>query len=148
VHIISTDLLTCTFSEDDWRYHARAIICGTPTIISTTGIIEAPAKPREFYFPSCGFSAKIDNNSDWSKREVKGSRFIDYQDRRMSQVVVGYIMQALFFFISNGEPFCDNDACRLYNSHWQEDLIRTQVKSPMLCPKHASILKEFVYRQG
>ena len=49
IHIILTTLLTCTFSEDDWRYHGRAVICGTPSIISITGIIEAPAKPREFY---------------------------------------------------------------------------------------------------
>ncbi|MGI0049298.1 MAG: DUF6775 family putative metallopeptidase, partial [Nitrososphaera sp.] len=32
MHIIFTDLLTCTFSEDDWRYHGRAVVCGTPSI--------------------------------------------------------------------------------------------------------------------
>ncbi len=54
IHIIFTSLLTCTFSEDDWRYHGRAIICGTPSIISTTGIVESLAKPREFYLAQLG----------------------------------------------------------------------------------------------
>ena len=49
IHIIFTSLFTGTFSEDDWRYHARAVICGTPSIVSTIGIVEALAKPREFY---------------------------------------------------------------------------------------------------
>ncbi len=46
VHIVFEDRLICTFSEEDWRYHARTIIAGNPSIISTTGIVEAPAKPN------------------------------------------------------------------------------------------------------
>ena len=49
LHIILTNRLTCTFDENDSRYHARAVICANPAIISTTGIIEAPAKPKEYY---------------------------------------------------------------------------------------------------
>ncbi|AIC15032.1 DUF6775 family putative metallopeptidase [Nitrososphaera viennensis] len=136
IHIIFTDLLTCTFSEDDWRYHARAVICGTPSIISTTGMVEAPAKPREFYISQFG----ADVNS--LKKKLAG-RFIDYGDKRMTQVATGYVLQALFFFVTEGEPFCDSDACRLYNAHWQEDLIRTQVENPALCPKHRSLANKF-----
>ncbi|AIF84295.1 hypothetical protein NTE_02241 [Candidatus Nitrososphaera evergladensis SR1] len=136
VHIIFTDLLTCTFSEDDWRYHARAVICGTPSIISTTGIVEAPAKPREFYISQFG----ADINS--LKKKLAG-RFIDYGDKRMTEVAAGYVLQALFFFVADGEPFCESDACRLYNAHWQEDLIRTQVENPMLCLKHRSLANKF-----
>ena len=46
LHVIITNRLTCTFDENDNRYHARAVICANPAIISTTGIIEAPAKPK------------------------------------------------------------------------------------------------------
>lgn len=139
VHIIFTDLLTCTFSEDDWRYHARAVICGTPSIISTTGIVEAPAKPREFYAPQFG----MDANS--LKKKLAG-RFIDYGDSRMTEVATGYVLQALFFFVTGGEPFCESDSCRLYNAHWQEDLIRTQVENPVLCLKHMSLANKFSRR--
>ena len=36
LHIIITNRLTCTFDENDRRYHARAVICANPAIISTT----------------------------------------------------------------------------------------------------------------
>ena len=49
LHIIFTNKLTCTFDENDFRYHARAWVGSNPIIISTTGIIEAPAKPKQFY---------------------------------------------------------------------------------------------------
>jgi hypothetical protein len=134
VHIIFTDLLTCTFSEDDWRYHARAVVCGTPSIISTSGIVEAPAKPREFYVSQLGTHSL--------KKKLAG-RFIDYGDERMTEVATGYVLQALFFFVTDGEPFCENDSCRLYNAHWQEDLIRTQVENPALCARHRSLANKF-----
>ena len=51
-HIIFTNRLTCTFGHTDYRYHGRALVCSNPAIISTTGIIEAPAKPREYYSKS------------------------------------------------------------------------------------------------
>ena len=56
VHIVFEDRLICTFSEEDWRYHARTIIAGNPSIISTTGIVEAPAKPKEWYINQMLFS--------------------------------------------------------------------------------------------
>jgi len=48
-HVIFTNKLTCTYDYNDYRYHGRALIGSNPSIISTTGIIEAPAKPREYY---------------------------------------------------------------------------------------------------
>ena len=49
LHIIFTNKLTCTFDENDFRYHARAWVGANPVIISTTGVIEAPAKPKQYY---------------------------------------------------------------------------------------------------
>lgn len=137
IHVVFTDLLACTFSEDDWRYHARTVICGTPAIISTAGMVEAPAKPREFYAPFA--------DRESLKRKHAG-RFIDYDDARMADAAAGLALQALFFFVTDGEPFCDNDSCRLYNAHWQEDLVRTQVENAALCLKHRSIVKKFNVR--
>jgi hypothetical protein len=137
VHIVFTDLLTCTFSEEDWRYHARAIICGSPAIISSTGIIEGPAKPREFYLlahPGAKDAANLE-------KEFAGG-FIGYGDERISAAATGLALQALFFFISAGEPFCESSDCRLFNSHWQEDLIRTQVQRPAICRRHKEELNK------
>ena len=49
LQIIFTNKLTATFDNDDFIYHDRALISSNPTIISTTGIIEAPAKPKQYY---------------------------------------------------------------------------------------------------
>jgi hypothetical protein len=138
LHIIFTNLLTSTFNYDDWRYHGRTLICGTPSIISTTGIIEAPAKPREFYISQYGGFADI---STLKKRFA--DRFIDYGDDRITSAAIGYVLQAIFFFITDGDPFCENRNCRLFNSHWQEDLIRTQILRPMLCNIHQKIMNKF-----
>jgi hypothetical protein len=61
----------------------------------------------------------------------------------MADAAAGYVLQAMFFFLTGGEPFCDNNSCRLYNAHWQEDLIRMQVQNPTLCLKHRSIANKF-----
>jgi hypothetical protein len=135
IHIAFTSLLTCTFSEDDWRYHGRAVLCGTPSIISTTGIVEALAKPREFYLAQLGNIA-ADNGS--LKKRFAG-RFIDYDDeKKITAASINYALQAIFFFITNGEPFCSNKDCMLLNAHWQEDLIHT-IEKRTLCSHHRNL---------
>jgi hypothetical protein len=47
--LIFTNQLLATFDESDRRYHLRTVLLGYPAIVSTTGLVEAPAKPREFY---------------------------------------------------------------------------------------------------
>src|SRR5215475_1611487 len=68
VHIVFEDRLICTFSEEDWRYHARTIVGGSPSIISTTGIIEAPAKPKEWYIKQMQVAA-YDIGSDGDEND-------------------------------------------------------------------------------
>ncbi len=50
LNILIIDKLLCTFDETDWKHHARSVICGNPTLISTSGIVEGIAKPREYYY--------------------------------------------------------------------------------------------------
>lgn len=137
VHIILTDLLTCTFSEDDWRYHGRAVVCGTPSIVSIMGIVEAPAKPREFYVAQLGGIADVAR----LKKQFAG-RFIDYGDAKMTDAVAAYALQALFFFVSGGEPFCEDKACLLYNAHWQEELL-LMIEKGRLCDLHMQMANKF-----
>jgi len=137
LHIIFTNKLPCTFDEDDSRYHARAIICSNPSIISTTGIVEAPAKPRQYYLDMMtNFSNEDINNI---KKKYKG-RFIEYHDSRTSKIIEGYLLQAIIYY-ETGEAFCTDKKCRIYNSHWQEDLIYSQLENKKLCKKHEAILK-------
>jgi hypothetical protein len=148
VHIVFEDRLICTFSEEDWRYHARTILGGSPSIISTTGIIEAPAKPKEWYIEQMliaayGIRSSDDDDENNSNSSYGGEKYLDYGEYRINFAAVGYVLQALFFIITKGNPFCSDINCRLYNAHWQEELIYSQIQSKRLCNEHAKLLHEF-----
>jgi len=130
VHIVFTNRLFGTWDENDRRYHARVSVYGFPSIISTTGIVEAPAKPKEFYFEQqlTGLPTEI------LKEKFRG-RFIDYDDERLTEIMKGYAMQAIFYYIASS-PFCDDKQCRLYNAHWQEEVLEAQLKQPEFCEPH------------
>jgi len=133
-HIIFTNQLLGTWDEDDHRYHARVSVYGFPSLISTTGVVEAPAKPREFYL-----KRRLGIPLEVLKTEFKG-RFIDYGDSRLTEILKGYVMQVLFFHMT-GNPFCDDPHCRLYNAHWQEELIRAQLDGDYgFCRSHLRFL--------
>jgi hypothetical protein len=122
IHIIFTNQMFATWDKNDRRYHARASIYSFPCLISTTGLIEAPAKPREYYL-----KRQTGILPETLREELKG-RYLDYEDKRLTEVIKGYVMQAIFFHMT-GNPFCENKDCRLYNAHWQEELIHAQLKT-------------------
>jgi hypothetical protein len=133
-HIIFTNQLLGTWDDGDRRYHARVSVYGFPSLISTSGVVEAPAKPREFYL-----KRRLGIPLEVLKAEFMG-RFIDHGDPRLTEVIKGYVLQALIFHMT-GHPFCDDPDCRLYNAHWQEDLIRAQLDGRYeFCPDHQEIL--------
>lgn len=136
-HLIFTTRLSCSYDYEDFRYHGRAIICSNPSIISTTGIIEAPAKPRDYYIK---MQIKMSQglNLDALKEEFNG-KFLEYNDERLNFVARGYALQAMFYYLT-GTPFCESKECVLYNAHWQEDLLHTQIEIGKLCEKHQHIL--------
>lgn len=139
LNIIFTNKLTCTFDENDFRYHARALIGSNPTIISTTGIIEAPAKPKQYYLDlMTNFSKEA---VDQIKKKYK-EKFLEHHDCRISEVIEGYLLQAITYY-ETGEAFCTDKECRLYNAHWQEELISAQLKNKKFCDKHKEILEKF-----
>jgi hypothetical protein len=138
MHVIFEDNLVCTHDENDKRFHGRPIICGSPSIISIAGIVEGPAKPKGYYFKQM-LKDLLSINSKDIENEFADS-YVSNEDPRLVPVAIGYAIQAVFFFLTNGNPFCSNYPCRLFNSHWQEELIYTQVIKPVLCKQHLGIL--------
>lgn len=137
-HLVFTTRLTCTYDYEDYRYHGRTVICSNPSIISTTGIIEAPAKPRAYYiamYQSITQGLNLDSLKDQFK-----DKFLEYHDKNLGKVMRGYALQAIFYYLT-GEPFCDSKDCILNNAHWQEDLIHTQIELGRLCDAHQKILE-------
>jgi hypothetical protein len=144
LNILITDKLLVTFDESDWRYHARSLICGTPTLISTAGIVEGIAKPREYYYRMYFFKENPDI-VDKFKKEYNG-QFINYNDHRINDIIEGLVLQSLFYFINSGEPFCQDRNCRFFNAHFQEDVIRINIKEKKICQKHKILINK--YNQG
>ncbi len=136
--IVLTDRLVSTYSRDDLRHHLRTVVCDFPSIVSIPGIVEAPAKPREYYLMKQQMGGLEDERL---KSSFKG-RFIDYGDEmEIADVLEGLSLQCLMYHLTL-DPFCDDAHCRMFNAHWQEDLIRTQVKEKMLCGRHERLLGE------
>lgn len=121
LHIIFTGRLVGTFESR--RYHARVVLLGSPAIISTSGLVEAPARPREYYFIKGGLIRSGGGTRELD--EMYRGRFIDYDDPKTTSAISSYALQALFYELS-GAAFCENPECCLFNSHWQEDVLRVQ----------------------
>ncbi|MFQ6012003.1 MAG: DUF6775 family putative metallopeptidase, partial [Nitrososphaerales archaeon] len=118
-----------------------AIVCSFPSIISTSGIVEAPAKPREFYLRLKDNPSPMSQTLLWEemKEEMKG-KFIDFADERMTEVLKGYTMQAVLYSLLEN-PFCEVTTCRLFNSHWQSEVLASQLSGPDFCDHHDGLLR-------
>ncbi|MFQ5782469.1 MAG: DUF6775 family putative metallopeptidase [Nitrosopumilus sp.] len=142
LNIIFTNKLTCTFDETDFRYHARALIASNPAIISTSGMIEAPAKPKQYY---------LDIMTNFSEEDIKKIKekykgeFLEYHDSRLAEITAGYLLQAIMYY-ETGEAFCEQKDCRLFNAHWQKDLFYSQIENKKFCKKHQNILEKIKQR--
>jgi hypothetical protein len=134
--IVFTDRLVSTYSRDDLRHHLRTVICGFPSIVSIPGVVEAPAKPREYYLMKQRM--ELEGAGELLLQQLKSSfrgRFVDYDDPELFEVLKGLALQAVLYHLTTN-PFCENRSCRLFNAHWQEDLMRSQVLDGKLCKKH------------
>jgi len=141
-HIVFTNRLFGTFDQGDGRYHAHVSVYGFPSLISTTGIVEAPAKPKEYYAMRRGYAALGATAPIKELREKFRERFIDYDDERLTEVMKGYVMQALFYHLKL-EPFCDDKRCRMFNAHWQEEVLEAQLSRPEFCERHQREIEKF-----
>jgi predicted Zn-dependent protease len=140
VHIVFTNRLFGTFDESDGRYHAHVSLYGLPSLVSTVGIVEAPAKPKEFYSLRQQYLALGDQVAVEKLKERFRGRFIDYDDPRLTEVLKGYVMQAMFYHLF-GNPFCSDKRCRLWNARWQEEVIGAQLSEPEFCERHSKVLE-------
>ncbi len=138
LNIIFTNKLTCTFDQNDFKYHARTWIGSNPAIISTTGIIEAPAKPKQYYIDIITNISK--ESIEEIKKKYKGE-FLEYNDPRLSDIVEGVLLQIIFYY-ETGDVFCEDNQCRLFNAHWQKDLFISQIENKKICEKHEKVLSK------
>ena len=134
LHIVFAHRLLGTFDADG-RYHARAVVCSFPSVVSTSGIVEGPAKPKEYYTVKAQLSIALGAVPFEAAKQPFAGKFIDYDDPRLTEVAKGYALQAAMYHITH-EPFCEDGSCRLFNAHWQSELIEAQIESGRLCVRH------------
>lgn len=144
IHLIFTSRLPMTWETQDLRYHGRTVAAEFPlALLSTTGLVEAPAKPREYYLYEIAKERMkeqggITGNAPLIDEKPK-FEFLTYDDTRMKECLKGLTLQAIFF-LTLLEPFCETQTCRLYNAHWQEELLSSQVNGRM-CQTHQNLMR-------
>jgi len=134
LNIVLTGRLFGTFGTR--RYHARVLLTGEPCLLSTSGIVEAPAKSREYYFAKAKFLAEERDLSELD--EIFAGSYVEYDSPKITDIICSYVLQ-LIKYRYTGEPFCPSDKCCLYNSHWQKDVLELQYKKEM-CDECRNIL--------
>lgn len=144
IHVVFTNQLMGTWDSSDRRYHARTVMMGSPAIISTTGLVEAPAKAPGFYIAKNSTAAfGFTQVETMELAQTFAGDHLGHEDQRMTDVAKGYVMQPVAYRVT-GEPFCSDDGCRLYNAHWQAEMIRAQIGGGYdFCERHEKALKEF-----
>lgn len=140
VHLVFTRQLIATFSDDDLRYHVNVLVGGMPNLLSSTGLVEGPAKPREHYVQQ---AVSRTFGRHWSDELAAATevdcRWLLPEDPRTTEVMKGYALQAVFHQLG-GETFCEDRHCRLFNARWQEEVLAAQLCEPELCPRHEAML--------
>lgn len=137
LHVPLLDRAIATWGDHDNRWHKRVNVLGQPALISVPGLYEAPAKP-EAYYQEKGRHAMLTGDSpprEVLENEIEGD-FLIAEDPRTTDALKGYVLQALDY-VETGEPFCDDERCRLYNAHRQPELIEAQLREPEFCTEHA-----------
>ena len=141
INILFTAALPCTWDPQECRYHARSLLCGFPSIVSTSGAVEGPARPRGYYV------AKMMGLTEAEARRKYLGRFLEHDDPRMPEVAKGLAAQAVFYHLT-GNPFCEQEDCRLFNARWQDQLVASQVNNRRFCNGHNRVLKELKQPKG
>ncbi|ARS88899.1 DUF7001 family protein [Natrarchaeobaculum aegyptiacum] len=136
LHVVVLDRAIGTWGDHDGRWHKRVTVLGQPAIVSVPGLYEAPAKPEAYYKEKQRHALL---SGDAPPREVLENQvdgdFLVEDDPRTTDALKGYLLQAVDY-LETGEPFCDDERCRLFNAHYHEDLIGAQLRDPEFCPTH------------
>ncbi len=137
LHIILLDRAIGTWGDHDGRWHKRINVLGHPALLSVPGLYEAPAKPEAYYQAKQSHAMMAGDSPPREVLEeaVDGDFLVD-DDPRTTDALKGYVLQA-YHYLSTGEAFCDVEHCRLFNAHYQTDLIRAQLEEPAFCEEHA-----------
>jgi hypothetical protein len=137
-----TRRLMVTYSQEDFRYHARYAVFAYPVIVSLLGLVHGPAPSLEatIFARKLGLGGMA---SDQISREIDRQypeERIDLADRGLVvHAVTSSILQAAARTAA-GEAFCKVPDCRLFNPHRRAQ-VRRSIGGDGFCERHRSIFK-------
>jgi hypothetical protein len=142
LHIVFTEHLLATRHEEEGDIRLHIVALGEPSLISTSGLVEALPRPKEYNFRRAqiamfglGPEALEDLAEDFADVTF------GYGDPRINEVCKGYALMACFYR-AFGEAFCENPQCRLFAARTQEQLIAVQCGTHAgLCAYHRQLLE-------
>ncbi len=129
--VVLTDRLVGTFEGD--RYHVRFLVAGHPSIVTPPGFVDGPARDRSFYLAKQALGSAHDANV------MVDDDHVTRNDERLATCTASALLQALKY-AETGDPFCETGSCRLFNPHWQAELIGSMATRE-LCDEHVAWLE-------
>ena len=136
LHVIITDMLIGTYDDQDMRYHARPVVASNPSVLSVPGMIWGPARSRQYHAELAARGREPGGEAAVEAAHA-GAHLVP-GDARLRQVAEGYAMQAVFYAMTR-EAFCGDPGCRIYDSHWQSEVLELN-SGAKLCAAHRAAL--------
>ncbi|MFO7946653.1 MAG: DUF6775 family putative metallopeptidase [Armatimonadota bacterium] len=139
LHIIFvTHLLAKIDQPLDFSSYIAAL--GAPTVISTSGLVEVPERPKEYHFKRLQYATFGTEDHLPELAEDFADQTLGYGDPRLNDVLRGYLLMALVYRATGDGP-CDIPTCPLYAGETQAEVLQAQVGDrSALCPHHADLI--------
>jgi hypothetical protein len=141
LHLVFTENAIGSWRGDDVPFVLHILCLGEPAIISTTGLVEALPRPREYHFRRAQFTMLgLGEDALEELADDFADRTFGYGDPRINELCKGYALMACFYRMF-GEAFCDDEDCRLHAARSQEEMIELQCGPGVgLCERHRELL--------
>jgi|LSQX01.3.fsa_nt_gb hypothetical protein len=140
LHILINSNLLAEFDPENGLQSGVAAL-GNPSIVSTSGLIEVPRRPREYNFRRVqyvmlGAEDYLDDLAQQFADQTAG-----YGDPRINELIKGYLLMAVVYRATGDGP-CAEPTCPLFAAHTQAELFQAQAgPDSHLCAHHAALLE-------
>ncbi|MFP3903401.1 MAG: DUF6775 family putative metallopeptidase [Armatimonadota bacterium] len=140
LHIVVTAHLLAEI-EKPLNFHPRLAALGAPSVISTSGLIEVPERPKEYHFRRLQYATFGADDHLPDLAEDFADRALGYGDPRLNDVLRGYMLMAVVYRATGDGP-CDIPTCPLYAGDTQGEVLQAQVREQSrLCAHHSRLIQ-------
>lgn len=142
LHLVHLEHCIGRFEPRESHLRLQIIQHGQPTIVSTTGFVEAPALPREYSFRQAQLFAFGIEEATEELDEVFAKETLGHDDPRITHVATGFALKAVFRRLFD-ERGCDDPTCPLHHVDTHDELAAAHLSEAAgLCERHTRMLIE------